>query len=199
MVPIHPKVFASCLVALFAAGLAFVSPASAQTVRVRGWLTTVEDRQVGVRLHDGTSLMVQLGTDAVVGRRVRADVSAVHPQDYVGVAALPEKGGDLRALEVVIFPPEQRGAGEGHKPLDLLPESTMTNATIADAVDSTDGKKLRLTYKGGEKSVLLTPETRFFTLAPGMRTDLQPGRQVSMSVQQSGGQFGAARITVDVP
>lgn len=36
------------------------------------------------------------------------------------------------ALEVVVFPEAARGTGEGHRPWDLLPQSTMTNATVAD-------------------------------------------------------------------
>ena len=42
----------------------------------------------------------------------------------------------------------------------------MTNATVADEVIAADGKTLKLTYKGGEQTIVLSPETRISRSLP---------------------------------
>ena len=49
------------------------------------------------------------------------------PGAYIGVTATPGEGGELKAMEVHIFPEAMRGTGEGFHPFDLAPGSTMTN------------------------------------------------------------------------
>ena len=45
----------------------------------------------------------------------------VKPGSFVGVAAMPGEGAELKAMEVHIFPEAMRGTGEGHRPFDLGP------------------------------------------------------------------------------
>ncbi len=45
-----------------------------------------------------------------------------------------------------------RGTGEGSRPYDLRPNSTMTNATVAETVAGNDGYTLTVKYKDGEKT-----------------------------------------------
>ena len=68
---------------------------------------------------------------------------------------MPRPDGSQMALEVLIFPEAMRGAGEGHRPWDLMPESTMTNATVADTVQKVEGHTLTLTYKDGQKTIVV--------------------------------------------
>ena len=44
-----------------------------------------------------------------------------------------------------------RGIGEGHYAWDLMPNSTMTNAAVAQQVKKQDANTLMLKYKDGEK------------------------------------------------
>ena len=67
-----------------------------------------------------------------------------------------------------------RGTGEGFRPFDLAPKSSMTNGDIAARVDATSGPKLTVTYKGGE-TIVVDPKTPIVALEPGERTDLKPG------------------------
>ena len=60
----------------------------------------------------------------------------------------------------------------------------MTNATVADEVVAADGTMLKLTYKGGEQTLTLTPETRVFTVAPASLADLKPGSAVNMTIEK---------------
>jgi hypothetical protein len=47
---------------------------------------------------------------------------------------------------VHVFPEAMRGTGEGSRPYDLRPNSTMTNATVADSVVGNDGHTLMIKY-----------------------------------------------------
>ncbi|GGH09955.1 hypothetical protein GCM10007036_06260 [Alsobacter metallidurans] len=182
-------------------GLAAVTAtgASAQTARLRGAIVSANASVLEVRTREGATVNVQLAPNVTVGRRVRAEASQIKPNDYVGVAAVPGTGETLKAVEIFIFPAAMRGTGEGHRAWDLLPESTMTNATMAETVDTSDGKAMKLTYKGGEKTIALTPDTKVFTFAQGSAENLVPGRQVTLNAEQKGDQVTTARVTVDDP
>jgi hypothetical protein len=48
-----------------------------------------------------------------------------------------------------------RGTGEGHRPWDLQPKSTMTNATVGQVIVAADGPTLTVKYKDGEKRIVV--------------------------------------------
>jgi hypothetical protein len=106
------------------------------------------------------------------------DITSIQPGSFVGTAAMPRPDGKLEALEVVVFPESARGTGEGHYPWDLKPESTMTNATVANLVRSTGGRTLTLRYKDGEKTVVVPEGVPIVTLGPGDRSLIVPGAKV---------------------
>jgi len=68
-----------------------------------------------------------------------------------------------------------RGVGEGFRPFDLAPGSTMTNGALTARVDSQTGGVLTVTYKGGEQILRLDAQTKIVALTPGSRADLIPG------------------------
>jgi len=181
------------------ATVALASPVLAQSAaRVRATIVGVAGDQLTIRTKDDQELKVRLVEPLTVSARVRTDPSAIKPGSYVGAAAVPGKNGTLSGVEVFIFPEASRGAGEGHRPFDLLPDSTMTNATVADEVIAADGKTLKLTYKGGEQTIVLTPETRILTVAAGSVADLKPGSVVNLAIEKdAAGDFQTKRITVD--
>jgi hypothetical protein len=103
----------------------------------------------------------------------------------------------LRAVEVLVFPAAQRGTGEGERVWDLLPDSTMTNATVAEAVTKVEGHSVTLKYKDGEKTISVPPEAPVVTFAPGERALLRPGAAVFVpATKQPDGGFTAARVLV---
>ena len=71
-----------------------------------------------------------------------------------------------------------RGTGEGHRPWDLMPNSTMTNATVAQPVKGVDGNEITLKYKDGEKKIVVVPETLIVTYVPGDKSELKPGAKI---------------------
>jgi hypothetical protein len=83
--------------------------------------------------------------------------------------------GSLRAVEVVVFPDSLRGFAEGHYPWDLGSKSMMTNATIADKVQSVEGETVNVTYKGGEKKITIPANIPIVGLVPSEHSEIKPG------------------------
>jgi hypothetical protein len=169
-----------------------------QTTRVRGTIERVDGPLLMVKSRDGAELTIRLADNAVVVGIVARALADIKVGDYVGSAAVPADGGALRALEVHIFPENMRGTGEGHRPHDLLPESTMTNATVAETVQRVDGRTLTLKYKEGEKTLIVPQGTPIVTYVPGERSELKPGGKIFIAgaARQPDGILQAARVAV---
>jgi hypothetical protein len=169
-----------------------------QPTRVRGTIERVDGPLLIVRSREGAEVTVRLADNAVVTGLVARSLADIKAGDYVGSAAVPAEGGALRALEVHIFPESMRGTGEGHRPHDLLPESTMTNATVAETVARVEGHALTLKYQGGEKTLIVAANTPIVTYVPGDKSELKPGAKIFIvqAARQPDGTLQAARITV---
>ena len=184
------------MLGLLAAALA-PTLASAQTAsRVRGTIQAVEGSTLVVQSRDGETLRIKLPTPPVVTAVLPATLADAKPGTFIGTAATGPKD-HLRALEVQIFPEAMRGTGEGHRPWDLMPESTMTNATIESESAGTDGRTLMLVAKGEKLSVSVPPGTPVITYAPGDASMLTPGAKVFIGVETAAdGTMSASRVAV---
>jgi hypothetical protein len=114
----------------------------------------------------------------------------------VGVTGMPQADGRQKAVEVHIFPEAMRGTGEGHRPWDLQPQSTMTNANVEQTVAGVDGHTLTLKYKDGEKKIIVVPETAIVTYMPGDKSELKPGVKIFIAAanKQPDGTLQAPRV-----
>jgi hypothetical protein len=170
----------------FAAGVAglalflTISSASAQQppVRVRGTVEAVNGPVLSVKSRDGSMVKVKLTDNVVVRAVVKASLTDIKAGSFVGVTGMPQADGSQKAVEVHIFPEAMRGTGEGHRPWDLQPNSTMTNANVDVAVAGVNGPELTLKYKDGEKKVIVPPGIPIVTYAPSDKTELKPGAQI---------------------
>jgi hypothetical protein len=128
---------------------------------------------------------------------VPATLADVKPGAFIGVAALPGEGGELKAMEVHIFPEAMRGTGEGFRPFDLAPGSSMTNGNISARVDATSGPKLTVSYKGGEQTIVVDPKTPIVGFEPGAANDLKPGAAIiARGARQDDGSIDATAVLV---
>jgi hypothetical protein len=109
---------------------------------------------------------------------VKATLSDIKDNSFIGVTGMPQADGSQKAVEIHIFPEALRGTGEGFRPWDLVPNSTMTNATVAQMVKGVSGDEITLKYKEGEKKIVVTPETVIVTYAPGSKDELKPGAKI---------------------
>ena len=169
-----------CLLApalLLAAGASLAQEAA--PVRVRGTIEAVDGAMLTVRSRDRQMVYrIKVAEDAVVRGIVPASLAEIKNDAFVGVSGMPQADGSQKALEVHIFPEAMRGTGEGHGPWDLVADSTMTNATVAQRVKGVEGEVITLKYKGGEKKVVVLPQTRIVTFVPGDKRELEPGVKI---------------------
>ena len=170
---------------LYAAGLFLLEATSVsfaqqtELVRIRGTIEAVDGSMLTVKSRDGqTFYKVRVAGDAVVRGLVRASLGEIKDNTFIGISGLPQPDGSQRALEIHIFPESMRGTGEGHQPWDLIPNSTMTNAAVVQMVKAVDGDQITVKYKGGEKKIIVLPQTRIVTFVPGDKSELRPGVKI---------------------
>jgi hypothetical protein len=165
---------------------------------LRGEIVSVDGASIGVKTKAGETISLHLKDGQPIAAVIPATLADIKPGVFVGTAAVPGKDGALTAMEVHIFPEAMRGSGEGFRPFDLAPGSTMTNANISAAVDTVSGQKLTLTYKGGEQTVTIDKATPIVTFAPGAVADLKPGASVDLfgAARTADGAYEAGRIVV---
>jgi len=186
----------AALISVFA-----VSSASAQqpqTQRVRGTIEKVDGNTLSVKARDGAVLTVALAGNATVVGVVKASLADIKEGSYIGSGAMPQADGSQKAIEVHIFAESQRGTGEGHRPWDGAPNSTMTNGTAGNAVAGVDGSVIILKYKDGEKKLIVTPETPIVQYVLGEKSELKPGASINITnaVKKPDGTLEAARVNV---
>jgi uncharacterized protein DUF5666 len=181
-------------------GLLLILAASAwalETVRVRGTIERVEGQSLVVKSRDGNEVKVVPAANAPVVGIVKASLSDIKPGSFVGVTGMPQPDGSQKAVEVHIFPEAMRGTDEGHRPWDLRPRSTMTNADVEQTVAAgVDGRTLSVKYRGGEQRIIVPPDAPVVRYVPGDRSELKPGVKifVAAATQEPDGTLQASRI-----
>ena len=167
---------ASAVALLFAAS--FAAAQAPQTVRVRATLENVSVPMLTAKARDGAEMKIKLADNAPVNEVVKASLADIKADSYIAVTAMPQPDGTQKAVAILIFPEAMRGVGEGHRPWDLEPNSTMTNATVAEQVAGTDGQTVTVKYKDGDKKILVTPATIIVTYKKAASSDLKAGQKI---------------------
>jgi len=176
------------------------APAAAQapgTQHVRGEITKVDGGMIAIKARDGMMLDLALPDNVRVSTIAAAKLDDIKAGTYVGTAAIPQRDGTLVAQEVLIFPEVMRGTGEGHHNWDLTADSTMTNATVGTVMAAPSGQTLTLTYKDGEKKLVVPASAPIVTTGPGDKSMVKPGAKVFVVASKGAdGKLTVARIAV---
>src|SRR5262245_31208467 len=175
----------------FAAGaiglslIACASAAFAQSpppVRIRGEIEKVDGNTLMIKARDGSHVAVAMPDNVRVMAFVKASLEDIKPNSYIGVTADPQPDGSQKAIAIHIFSEAQRGTGEGHRPWDLRPGTTMTNAAVETTVAGVDGQTITVKYKmgdrTGEQKVIVPPGIPIVAYASGDRSEIKPGAQI---------------------
>jgi hypothetical protein len=209
---IMKKLGAGAAMALAVASFAVPAGAQGQPQRFAGDIVAVGPGSLSLRVGAET-MQMRLPDDVRVTARSKADWSAVTNGGYVGTTAVPQADGTLLAKEVHVFTEAQRGTGEGHYPMSTpgdtmtnatvssissaRPRDTMTNATVAGSTAAGSGHRMTLTYKGGEKTIVVPENVPIITSEPGDRSLLAPGtRVVAYARRGTDGTLSVERICV---
>lgn len=171
---------------------------AAPTVRVRGTVVYADANKLIVKDRGGEVVSLARVPNLPVSEVYRIKLTDIQKGSFIGTAAMPQPDGTQKALEVLVFPEAARGTGEGHFPWDLQPQSTMTNATVADLAAAPasvrGGQQLKLSYQGGEKTVIVPRDTPVVTFKPATDALLVPGAKVLVNAQERDGTPTALRV-----
>jgi hypothetical protein len=148
------------------------------TTRIRGTIESVNGKTLSIKTREGTDVKVNTTDDITVIGIAKTSLSEIKKDSYIGVSGMPQPDGSQKAIAIHIFPEAMRGAAEGFRAWDLRPNSTMTNATVAQQVTSTDGQVIDVKYKDGEKKVVVTPDTAIVAFVTGDKTEIKPGAKI---------------------
>ena len=198
--PIHRSTFARPLVAIAVVAASCIAAIAQQPPtpsRVRGTIEAVDGDMLAVKSRSGEDYKLRMAGDMKLVGIVKISLSDIKVGSFVGATTVPGPDGSNDAIEVHVFPEDMRGTGEGSRPFDLRPNSTMTNATVAESVAGNDGHTLLVKYKDGEKKVVVSPDTPVVTYVPTDKAELKPGAKIIAFFKKlPDGSYEATRISV---
>jgi hypothetical protein len=183
---------------VFASSLLAIAQQPPAPSRVRGTIEAVDGDLLSVKSRSGEDFKLRMTGDIRVVGIAKISLSDIKVGSFIGATTVPgPNGGDAKAIEVHLFPEDMRGTGEGSRPFDLRPNSTMTNATVAEAVAGNDGHSLLIKYKDGEKKVAVSADTPVVTYVPADKSDLKAGAKVIATMKKlPDGSFETSRVSV---
>jgi hypothetical protein len=114
--------------------------------RVRGTIESVDGATLMVKSRSGEDVKLTMTGDIKVVGIVKIALSDIKVGSFIGTTTVPGPDGGNNAVEVHVFPEDMRGTGEGSRPYDLKPNSSMTNATVAETVAGNDGHTLLIKF-----------------------------------------------------
>jgi Domain of unknown function (DUF5666) len=177
--------------------IAASSAAAQQNVRVRGTIERVDGPAFVLKAGEAGDVTVTLAEKAGVFGVTKGSLADIKPGAYIGVGAMPQADGSLRAIQVTIFAESQRGTGEGHRPWDR-PNATMTNATVETTVAAVDGPTVTVKYRDGQQKIVVPPDATIRAYVASDRSELKPGAAIIVmnAVRKPDGTIEATRINV---
>jgi len=191
------KLGATLLTATLATA-AFAQTPATKPSRIRGEIVSLDGDTLKVHRRSGDTVSIEVKPAIAVSAVKAIQLSDIKPGTFIGTAATTGTDGKLTATEVVVFPESARGTGEGHYDWDLGPNSSMTNANVDTVVQSTSGRDLKLSYKGGSNVVIVPPNVPVVTFTPATHGDLTPGKKVFVvATPASQGSYVAQRVVVE--
>jgi hypothetical protein len=169
-----------------------------QTVRLRGVIDKVDGNTVTAKSDKGDALTLNLADKMLVVAVVKASLADIKDGDFIGSGAMPQPDGSQKAIEVHIFAESMRGTGEGFRPWDGAPNSTMTNGTVGNTVTGVDGPVVTVKYKDGDKKIIVGPDVPIVRYEVADMSAVKPGAAFTVvaATKQPDGSFNISRINV---
>src|SRR6266571_4865315 len=128
--------------------------------------------------------------------RVRGTITAIDG-NMLSVKSREGPDGKIVARELHLFSKDRPIPNEGHRPWDLEPGSTMTNAMVTAMVQARNGHELTLKYKDGAQQVIVPDNIPIVMAVDGDRSLLVAGQYAVIAVTtDAGGKMTATRVQI---
>lgn len=165
-------------------------------IRIRATIEKVDGSNITVKAKNGEISNFSTNEITNISECLPIPIEEIKAGSFIGSAAMPQIDGTLKAVEVLVFPESMRGTGEGHRAWDVLPQSTMTNATVAEVSVGSGliGRTLQLKYKDGQQTLLVPKDAPIVSFIPGDKTLLVVGAKLIVNIQEKDGKYIATRI-----
>jgi hypothetical protein len=165
--------------------------------RVRGTITAIDGHRLSVKSREGQDLKMELAPNATFAYMKALELADVQPGTPLGTSAVKGPDGKLIARELHFFSKDRPIPNEGHRPWDLEPGSTMTNATVATVVQGKNGRELTLKYKDGAQQVIVPDNVPVVMAVEGDRSLLVTGQYAVIAVTVGAdGKMTATRVQI---
>ena len=192
------SLFAGALIALLALSAAAQNPPQGTPTRIRGTVEKLDGQALTVKSREGQELTITLAPNVTVAYLVKKSLGDIKAGDFVATTSSKGTDGKNHSVELRIFPEAMRGLGEGQYAWDLMPESLMTNATVAGITGAPQGQTLKVTYKGSESEIVVGPDTPIFGYGTGDTSLLKPGAAIFIvALKNPEGSLSASRVTAE--
>ena len=192
------SLFAGALIALLALPAAAQNPPQGTPTRIRGTVEKLDGQALTVKSREGQELTITLAPNVTVAHLVKKSLGDIKAGDFVATTSSKGTDGKNHSVELRIFPDAMRGLGEGQYAWDLMPESLMTNATVAGITGAPQGQTLKVTYKGSESEIVVGPDTPIFGYGTGDTSLLKPGAAIFIvALKNPEGSLSASRVTAE--
>jgi hypothetical protein len=174
------------------------APPTGRPTAIRGTVAKFDDHTLAVKSRDGGILTVTLAPNFTVRTVVTKTLADLQPGDKVGITSIAGADTVRRAVEIHILPANIPNLRMAESPWDLVPNSLMTNAQVAQVSTTPQGRTLRVTLNGKEEEFAVPPATPIVGYAPGDTGLLQPGTTVFVFARkQPDGTLTAAGVTAE--
>jgi hypothetical protein len=146
---------------------------------LRGTVDSVENNTLNYTTRAGAHQSIGLTDKTGIRLVSKTDIESIKSDSFIGSAATPQADGTLKALEVTVFEPSLKGSGEGHYGWQNADGSTgtMTNGTVG-TLSKANGRTLSVSYKGGEKQLVVPEDVPIAYVQPGEVSQLKAGAKI---------------------
>jgi hypothetical protein len=178
--PLLRLVFVTLLVALATPSTVWAQVQAAPTISgVSGKVQSFKGSSLDVQTPAGV-IHIDVKQPLTTYKQIPSDLSHVTSASYVGVASTEQPDGKEVAKQIIIFPPELRGAAEGSvltDPPGATTHSRMTNGSVSrpavshsrmtnGTVQKGSGATLMIRYRGGSQTISVPPNVPVTEVAP---------------------------------
>jgi hypothetical protein len=180
-----------------ALALAGAAAEAQNPMRIRGTITSVDGDLVMVKTREGRDMKIELAPNTTYAYPKPLKLADIKAGTPMGTTAVQGADGKLVAREIHVFPAGREVPNEGHRPWDLEPNSSMTNAAVSAVVQGGNGRELTLTYKGGSQIVVVPENIPVVMAVDGDRSLLKSGEYAYIQASMNNdGKVVASRIQV---